>query len=87
MHTPRFSGQLSSAGDFVFVRICSRPWRTSCENVGTNFPFLSGFRQRPHTFAKTRTAQSNFFMLRGGTLPDAAAQTSQNKFQPLSGEL
>jgi len=24
-HTPRFSGQPSSAGDFVFVRICSRP--------------------------------------------------------------
>ena len=35
MHTPRFSGHPSSAGDFVFVRICSRPYRTNCENVGT----------------------------------------------------
>src|ERR1700691_2918964 len=34
-HTPRFSGHPSRAGDFVFVRIFSRPWRTSCENVGT----------------------------------------------------
>src|SRR5579863_3145151 len=33
--TPRFSGHPSSAGDFVFVRICSRPFRTNCENVGT----------------------------------------------------
>src|SRR3974390_31626 len=34
-HTPRFSGHPSSAGDFVFARICSRPRRTNCENVGT----------------------------------------------------
>src|SRR5271155_5872650 len=37
-HTPRFSGHPSSAGDFVFVRIFSRPFRTSCENVGTLLP-------------------------------------------------
>jgi len=36
--TPRFSGHPSSAGDFVFVRIFSRPFRTSCENVGTHSP-------------------------------------------------
>jgi hypothetical protein len=35
MHTPRFSGQLINAGDFVLLRIPSRPIRTSCENVGT----------------------------------------------------
>lgn len=42
MQTPRFSGQPSSAGDFVFVRIFSRPLRTSCANVGTQFPPLGG---------------------------------------------
>src|SRR5260370_15047115 len=38
MHTPRFSGQPSSAGDFVFIRTASRPILTSCENVGTVVP-------------------------------------------------
>jgi hypothetical protein len=37
-HTPRFSGHPSSAGDFVLTRIFSRPFRTSCENVGTPSP-------------------------------------------------
>ena len=40
MQTPRFSGQPANAGDFVLVRIPSRPNRTSCENVGTVFPLL-----------------------------------------------
>src|SRR5439155_6708691 len=35
MHTPRFSGQPISAGDFVLTWTCSRPIRTNCENVGT----------------------------------------------------
>src|SRR5260370_38322635 len=35
MHTPRFSGQPASAGDFVFIRTASRPILTNCENVGT----------------------------------------------------
>src|SRR5712692_5385330 len=38
MHTPRFCGLLSSAGDFVFDRICSRPARTNWPNVGTALP-------------------------------------------------
>src|SRR5277367_4682367 len=38
MHTPRFSGQPASAGDFVLTRTFSRPIRTSCENVGTVLP-------------------------------------------------
>src|SRR5277367_5123086 len=38
MQTPRFSGQDCNAGDFVFVRIFSRPFRTSCANVGTALP-------------------------------------------------
>src|SRR5882757_2560754 len=62
MHTPRFSGQPISAGDFVFTRTFSRPIRTSCENVGTvislngahNFPRLS---QGART--KCARAQSN----------------------------
>ena len=35
MHTPRFSGHPSSAGDFVLIRTFSRPLRTNCANVGT----------------------------------------------------
>src|SRR5260370_28004362 len=38
MHTPGFSGQPISAGDFVFIRTASRPILTSCENVGTVVP-------------------------------------------------
>src|SRR5258708_7924030 len=38
MHTPRFSGQPATAGDFVFIRTASRPILTSCENVGTVVP-------------------------------------------------
>src|SRR5580704_18071556 len=38
MQTPRFSGQDWSAGDFVFVLIFSRPFRTNCANVGTALP-------------------------------------------------
>src|SRR5256885_188938 len=45
MHTPRFSGQPASAGDFVFIRTASRPILTSCENVGTVIPLL--FVPRP----------------------------------------
>src|ERR1700747_135029 len=46
MQTPRFSGQPANAGDFVFVRIPSRPIRTSCENVGTVYPLLADLNQR-----------------------------------------
>src|ERR1700737_1354116 len=38
IHTPRFSGQPASAGDFVFIRTASRPILTNCENVGTVVP-------------------------------------------------
>jgi hypothetical protein len=38
MHTPRFSGQPASAGDFVLAIIPSRPILTNCENVGTVVP-------------------------------------------------
>src|SRR5215469_6506822 len=38
MQTPRFSGHPCRAGDFVFARICSRPDRTNCANVGTALP-------------------------------------------------
>src|ERR1700741_4519461 len=41
MHTPRFSGQPANAGDFVLMRIPSRPIRTNCENVGTVFLLLA----------------------------------------------
>src|SRR5215510_6682659 len=53
MQTPRFSGQPANAGDFVFVRIPSRPILTSCANVGTVFPRMarlsrSGIPSRRH---------------------------------------
>jgi hypothetical protein len=55
MHTPRLSGQPCSAGDFVFARICSRPFRTSCANVGTALPQSSiTFRCIPRGYAPTR---------------------------------
>jgi hypothetical protein len=44
MQTPRFSGQPANAGDFVFVRIPSRPILTSCANVGTVFPRMARSR-------------------------------------------
>src|SRR5713101_5210177 len=47
MHTPRFSGQPISAGDFVLAMTSSRPIRTSCENVGTVFPLFRVATPRP----------------------------------------
>src|SRR5258708_6251655 len=47
MHTPRFSGQPASAGDFVFMRTASRPILTNCENVGTVVPLFRPAAQRP----------------------------------------
>jgi hypothetical protein len=40
VQTPRFCGQLSSAGLEVFQRGGFRPLRTSWLNVGTNLPLL-----------------------------------------------
>src|SRR6202165_4999412 len=42
IHTPRFSGQPASAGDFVLAIIPSRPILTNCENVGTVAPQSGG---------------------------------------------
>src|ERR1700731_1707441 len=60
MQTPRFSGQPMSAGDFVFTWTCSRPIRTSCENVGTVFPSMVrtifvALARRAHKNARERT--------------------------------
>src|SRR3984957_6175326 len=60
IQTPRFSGQPINAGDLVLTWTCSRPIRTSCENVGTvislngahNFPWLS---QGAHKNARERS--------------------------------
>src|SRR5690242_1561791 len=53
MHTPRFSGQPTKAGDFVLLMTASRPMRTNCENVGTVFPLF-----RPATPAAGCRAQN-----------------------------
>jgi len=53
MHTPRFSGQPTNAGDFVLLMTASRPMRTSCENVGTVFPLFSA-TPRPNSCANLR---------------------------------
>src|SRR5260370_16824209 len=60
MHTPRFSGQPASAGDFVFTRTASRPILTSCENVGTVVPqsraeFFAAPARRAHKMARERS--------------------------------
>jgi len=55
MQTPRFSGQPCSAGDFVFVRTCSRPERTNCANVGTVLPQTSNFFLQSAAYTATRT--------------------------------
>src|SRR5437660_5830437 len=66
MHTPRFSGQPANAGDFVLVRIPSRPIRTSCENVGTVFPLLArlsvlrAFTLTSHKTKRTRKCAHKF---------------------------
>src|SRR6266568_2117160 len=61
MHTPRFSGQPISAGDFVLLMTSSRPMRTSCENVGTVFPLFSATPRpkllRAQNFAGSRRAR------------------------------
>src|SRR5215471_5608689 len=62
MHTPRFSGQLINAGDFVLLLMPSRPIRTSCENVGTVFPLLPNqrFGSHAHNFStRFACAQTN----------------------------
>src|SRR6267378_2157671 len=68
MHTPRFSGQPISAGDFVLLVTPSRPIRTSCENVGTVFPLClrtqirsanaRTFRQLSH-YAQNNSARAH----------------------------
>jgi len=62
MHTPRFSGQPINAGDFVLTRTCSRPIRTSCENVGTVYSLNGAHNFRGSRKARTQKcarAQSN----------------------------
>src|SRR5580692_2981233 len=58
MHTPRFSGQPASAGDFVFTRTASRPIRTSCENVGTVVPLWRAKILRLPQCAQTNRRES-----------------------------
>src|SRR5258707_261544 len=61
MHTPRFSGQPASAGDFVFIRTASRPILTSCENVGTVVPLsrariFAALARRAHKIARAQSS-------------------------------
>src|SRR6202162_6061970 len=62
MHTPRFSGQPINAGDLVLTWTCSRPIRTSCENVGTVISlnwcaqFSVALARRARKNARERTA-------------------------------
>jgi hypothetical protein len=57
MHTPRFSGQPISAGDFVLTRTFSRPIRTSCENVGTVLPSRSRVIPSSESTARKNSAR------------------------------
>src|SRR5579863_7463389 len=47
VQTPRFCGQLSSAGLDVFQRGGLRPLRTNWLNVGTNLPLASRHNDAP----------------------------------------
>src|SRR5215469_1232861 len=57
MHTPRFSGQPTNAGDFVLLVTASRPMRTSCENVGTVFPLFRPHRSQTLTRKASRLSR------------------------------
>src|SRR5260221_11405113 len=71
MHTPRFSGQPISAGDFVLVMIPSLPIRTSCENVGTVVPlFPSALARLPRVASQPHIARRQIAL----TLASRAAQ-------------
>src|SRR5690242_3348185 len=66
VQTPRFCGQLLSAGLEVFQRGGFRPLRTSWLNVGTNFlSFYSGLSdlRPPRNFHPRLCAGSNCFLV------------------------
>src|ERR1700730_11296930 len=91
MHTPRFSGQPASAGDFVFTTTFSRPMRTSCENVGTVLPSRSvrpktnrpraeifrGYRRR----AKQKCARAHISAERSTANPETTSKKLRTHFQ------
>src|SRR5260370_9564727 len=73
MHTPRFSGQPISAGDFVFTWTFSRPMRTNCENVCTVFLFYPTLLRSTYRARIFLPGQRNFAMRRS-RLPHARTQ-------------
>src|SRR5260370_18388089 len=75
MHTPRFSGQPASAGDFVFTRTASRPILTSCENVGTVVPLFRAAAQRP-TIARVIFRGSRRARTQNGARAQSSAERS-----------
>lgn len=77
MHTPRFSGQPCSAGDFVLARICSRPWRTNCANVGTVLPRSNQISfHSPRLQTHTRRVSLGFYAERASSDCGGTAKNS-----------
>src|SRR5712691_1307872 len=74
MHTPRFSGQPISAGDFVLTCTFSRPIRTNCENVGTVFPQSRAEIFCPRASAITRMRRTRLPQDAHTTLRESAQQ-------------
>src|SRR6266436_10364803 len=80
MHTPRFSGQPISAGDFVFVVIPSLPIRTSCENVGTVVPLFPSALAHLQRWRASRTSRADkLHSLSLCALPETREHTNRLK--------
>src|ERR1700683_3385059 len=81
MQTPRFSGQPCSAGDFVLLRISSRPLRTNCENVGTDSPRI--FRHNllfvRRGFASAQKDDSSFTLGAKKAAPEVLRKTPHSE--------
>src|ERR1700680_1107309 len=83
MHTPRFSGQPMSAGDFVLLIIPSRPIRTNCENVGTVVPLFYAPRPgRSVNCAQNFAALSPARSKKRESTPSAERSTANPEVQP-----
>src|SRR5712691_10968003 len=82
MQTPRFSGQPCSAGDFVVERIWSRPWRTSCADVGTALPQSSKNSLRFLRLRSGKRKVSWFRNTKGQQRLRRNSQETPHRYQP-----
>src|SRR4029077_1634235 len=82
-HTPRFSGHPSRAGDFVFVRIFSGPYRTNWAHAGTLSPLQRETFASSHALANFAAQSYAGVMNRKGRLLNrGTAQVLRNDASP-----